>query len=94
MYEGQLFNTSIVKERFYNVLITNLTVGGLVIEMDCTEVCVCVRACMCACALTLIQSCVCFHTCIYCTTISFDDLTYEVLFSYIHANLHTLAVQQ
>ena len=48
MYEGQLFNTSIVKERFYNVLITNLTVGGLVIEMDCTEVCVCVHVCVCA----------------------------------------------
>ena len=47
MYKGQLFNTSIVEERFYNVLITNLTVGGLVIEMDCTEVCVCVRACVC-----------------------------------------------
>lgn len=38
MYEGDIFNTSIVKEKFYNVIVTNLTVGNTRINMDCTEV--------------------------------------------------------
>jgi len=38
MYEGNIFNTSIVEEKFYNVIITNLTVGNTRINMDCKEV--------------------------------------------------------
>ena len=38
MYKGDIFSTSIVEEKFYNVIITNLTVGDTVINMDCKEV--------------------------------------------------------
>ena len=41
MYDGDIYNTSIVEELYYNIIITNLTVGSTVIDMDCTEVSLC-----------------------------------------------------
>ena len=38
MYEGDIFSTSIVEEKFYNIIVTNLTVGDTTINMDCKEV--------------------------------------------------------
>ena len=38
MYDGDIYNTSIVEELYYNIIITNLTVGSTVVDMDCVEV--------------------------------------------------------
>ena len=51
MYEGDIFNTSIVEEKFYNVIITNLTVGNTRINMDCKEVSQTVHVVVVACGL-------------------------------------------
>ena len=38
LYNGPIFYTSLVQQKFYNVLVTNITVGGTVISLDCGEV--------------------------------------------------------
>lgn len=37
-YYGNIYYTSIVKEQYYNVLFSNISVGGVMIPMECSEV--------------------------------------------------------
>ena len=39
LYAGSIFYTSITKEDFYRVLITNMSVDGIPVDVHCREVC-------------------------------------------------------
>lgn len=37
-YYGNITYTSIVKKQFYNVLLSNISVGGVMLPVECSEV--------------------------------------------------------
>lgn len=37
-YYGNIYYTPIVKEQYYNVLFSNISVGDMMIPMECSEV--------------------------------------------------------
>lgn len=43
LYHGDIFYTPIVQESFYNVLLTNISVGKSAIDLDCSEVAMCLH---------------------------------------------------
>lgn len=38
LYTGPILYTTVVKERYYGVLVTNMTVGDISIDLPCSEV--------------------------------------------------------
>lgn len=38
LYTGSIFYTPIVKEDYYSVLIVNISIGGIQVNLDCTQV--------------------------------------------------------
>lgn len=38
LYTGPILYTSVVEELYYNVLVTNLTIGDVKIDLHCSEV--------------------------------------------------------